>query len=302
MDAQWAGTANPLLSVRGLCKRYADFALDHVDLCVPAGAIVGLVGVNGSGKTTLMKCVLGLAHADAGSIELFGRRLSMSEDAAVTQSHERMGVVFDTLPFMQDATATDIGKLLADAYREWDGGTYMRLLHAFNLPQGNAVHELSRGMGMKLQVACALSHHASLLMLDEPTAGLDPLSRNTVLDTLAASMTDSTGMLITSHITTDLERLADYIVCIDAGHVVFAVEKSQICDIAGIAHCRAKDVETVASSGFYKSSALRTLAMPMETMLLVPDRFAFARQFPGIPVEHATLDAYINLMLEGSAL
>lgn len=294
--------AHNLLEIKELSKSYGDFALRNVNLAVPAGAIVGLVGVNGAGKTTLMKCALSLVKPDSGSIALFGEEVVGAPDSHIAQLHERIGVVFDALPFPNVMTARAVGKCMAKAYPTWESAKYDCLIDAFGLPADKAVKDFSRGMGMKLQLACALSHGPELLLLDEATAGLDPIAREEVLDALADSMTDGRGILMSSHITSDLERIADYIVCIDEGRVVFALEKSVICDRAGIAHCRTRDLEAVRASGMFADGGVRLMQRATEVSLLVPDRFAFAKAFPSVVTERADIDTYINMTLKGETL
>ena len=149
-------------------------------------------------------------------------------------------------------------------------------------------------------MACALAHDPDLLILDEATAGLDPLAREEALDILRGYMRDERhGILMSSHITSDLEKIADYIVCIDAGRIVFAVEKDTITDLAGIAHCRATDYERIAKSGFFAPGELRSMRHPYGIDVLAPDRFAFAENFKNIAVDKADIDVYMGMMLKG---
>ena len=153
---------------------------------------------------------------------------------------------------------------------------------------------------MDLSLACGLAHDPARRILDEATAGLDPLAREEALDILRGYMRDERhGILMSSHITSDLEKIADYIVCIDAGRIVFAVEKDTITDLAGIAHCRATDYERIAESGFFAPGELRSMRHPYGIDVLAPDRFAFAENFKNIPVDKADIDVYMGMMLKG---
>ena len=155
-------------------------------------------------------------------------------------------------------------------------------------------------MGMKLQLACALAHNPDLLILDEATAGLDPMARDEILDLLRDFMADeSRGILISSHITTDLEKIADRVVCIDQGRIAFDVEKDLITDMAGVAHCRTAEFEDVRASDLFAPGELRWIRQPMSVDVLVPDRFAFAKRFPRIVCDRATIDDYLQLTLKG---
>lgn len=295
---------NDLLRIRSLSKHYDGFNLTNVDLTVPAGSVVGFIGSNGAGKTTTIKSVLGLIFPDAGSIELFGQNMGEHASAkAVKQAKQRVGVVFDTCSFPEEMTIEAVGKLMSYSYEGWNASDFEQRLAQFGLPKGKLVKDLSRGMSMKLSLAAALAHDPDLLILDEATAGLDPLARDEALDFLRDYMRDERhGILMSSHITSDLEKIADYIVCIDQGHIVFSVEKDAITDLAGIAHCRAAEFENIATSGFFAPGELRSIRNPYGIDVLAPDRFAFAENFPHVALDKADIDTYMGLMLKGGVL
>lgn len=292
---------NDLLRIRSLSKRYDGFDLKDIDLTVPAGSVVGLVGSNGAGKTTTIKSVLGLVFPDAGSIELFGQNVGEHASAkAVKQAKQRVGVMFDTCSFPEEMTVEAVGRLMSYSYEAWSAADFEQRLAQFELPKNRAVKDLSRGMSMKLSLACALSHDPDLLILDEATAGLDPLARDATLDCLRDYMRDERhGILMSSHITSDLEKIADYVVCIDEGRIVFSVEKDAITDLAGIAHCRAAEFERIATSEFFAPGELRSLRHPYGIDVLAPDRFAFSESFKGVALDKADIDTYLALMLKG---
>lgn len=286
-----------LIEAKGLTKRYDDFTLDAIDLTVPAGTVVGFVGSNGAGKTTTLKLLLGLVNADGGSISLFDELINGDVPVSVKQ---RIGVVLDTCAFTQESLVSDVATIGRVAYANWDAQLFSRLCERFDLPRKKKVNDLSRGMGMKLSLAFALAHHPQLLILDEATAGLDPLARDEVLDLLRDFMGyDDHGILMSSHITSDLERIADEVVCIDDGRIVFDVPKDAICNEAGVAHCRAAEVERIMESGFFAPGTMRALRQPYATDVLVPDRFAFARAFDDIAVDKASIEEYMAFMLKG---
>ena len=283
-----------LIEARGLVKRYGDFALDRVDLEVPAGYVVGLVGSNGAGKTTIIKSLLGLIRPEAGEVRMLGLPLP---DGSWRQ---RVGVVFDSCSFPNDARIEDIVRIGRAAYPRWDEARFWEVAHTSGIAKGKIVKDLSRGMGMKLSLAFALAHDPQLLILDEPTAGLDPLARGEVLDQLLDFMADGTrGILMATHITTDLERIADWIVCVDGGHVVFTQAKDDICSRAGIARCRAGEYDALAASGLVPVGEMRCIARPYGMDVLVPDRFALERARLGIVCEPASIDAYLELVMKG---
>lgn len=294
---------NDLLSIQNLTKHYDKFALAGVNLNVPAGSVVGFIGSNGAGKTTTIKSILGLIVPDGGQVALFGEQITGAPASRLAELKQHVGVVFDTCSFPEELTIDTVGKLMAACYRTWDANAYGAYLAEFELPHTKTVKELSRGMGMKLSLACALSHHPDLLILDEATAGLDPIAREEALDLLRTYMGDEGhGILMSSHITSDLEKIADYIVCIDEGSIVFSVEKDTITDLAGIAQCRASEFANIADSGFFTPGTLHYERSSYGTSVLAPDRFAFSEQFPSVVVERASIDAYMSLMLKGEVL
>ena len=291
-----------LINARGLTKRYDGVAvLDDVSLSVPAGCVTGFIGANGAGKTTTIRALMGLMEVDAGETIVFGEPVGpRAGDACARRLKELIGIVFDTCPFIGDLPVKTAGSLMKASYPVWKQGRFEDLLERFGLDPKKKIKDLSRGMGMKLQIACALAHDPDLLILDEATAGLDPMARDEILDLLRDFMSDENrGILISSHITTDLEKIADRIVCIDRGRIVFDVEKDRITDMAGVAHCRAAEFERVRESDLFAPGTLRWIRYPMSVDVLVPDRFAFARNFPHIACDRATIDDYMQLTLKG---
>lgn len=296
-----------LLEARGLIKRYDGFALQNVSFSVEPGQIVGFIGQNGAGKSTTIKALLGLIALDAGEARVLGvspRELSASSAAV----KERIGVVFDTVSMPPHMKVREVGKLMSRAYATWDASAFERLLIQFKLDGDKAIKELSRGMGMKLGLACALAHDPQVLILDEATAGLDPMARDEVLDMLRefVAVEDASGdpchaILMSSHITSDLDKIADEVVCIDEGRIVFSCAKDEICDLMGVARCRAAEVEHVLTSPSAPAE-LRVLHHDYGVDVLVPDRFEFARAFPEIPCDRVSIDDYMALMLKGSVL
>ena len=289
---------NDILNVRELCKTYDQFSLDHLSLSVPAGYVVGFIGSNGAGKTTTILSILGLTEPDGGAIGLFGEPVGPEGPSAETK--ERVGVVFDTVALPSDCPITDVALLGKASYARWDGGKFSSLLKEFCLEPSKRVKDLSRGMGMKLQLAFALSHRPELLILDEATAGLDPIARGEVLDILRGFMDDENhGILLSSHITSDLERIADYVVCIDSGSMVFSKSMDEVCDIAGIAHCRSAEVEQILDADIFERGSLRVLRGGYSTEVLVPDRSLLNGAFPAVECERANLEDYMRLTLKG---
>ena len=288
-----------LVNIDGLRKSYDGFSLKDVSLCVPAGTVVGFIGSNGAGKTTTLKAALGLIEHDGGTVEVLGRPISVNS-GTLDLVKEEIGVVLDTCLFPASLSVRDVNALGKAAYRTWDSQRFQALCKQFELPAKKKASELSRGMGMKLTLAFALAHYPQLLILDEATAGLDPIAREEVLDILRAFMKDdSHGILMSTHITSDLEKIADEVVCIDDGAIIFDLPKDAISDEAGIARCRQQDLEAIDASGFFAPGEARLLPHGFATDLLVRDRFAFRRAFPEITVDNATIEDYMTLVLKG---
>lgn len=290
-----------ILKVSGLVKYYDQFTLDHINISVPEDGVVGFIGSNGAGKTTTIKAILGLISYDAGSIELFGDTLAeTAQNGLPAQTKQRIGVVFDTLPFPADCQLTDIAAIGKASYANWDASYFNQLIHTFELKRTKQIKSLSRGMGMKLQLAFALAHHPELLILDEATAGLDPLARDEVLDMLRDFMSEeSHGILISSHITSDLEKIADYVICVDEGKQVFTKPIDEICDLAGIAHCRSAEVEELLQKELFEPQSLRIIRSTYSTDILVPDRMKLAQAMPSIACDRTNLEDYMRFMLKG---
>lgn len=291
-----------LIQANGLWKRYDDFHLKGIDIRVEAGTVVGLIGSNGAGKTTTIKMLLGILRPDEGDVRVLGCPVG-SGSAPEGELKQRIGVVLDTCAFPDTSKVKDVATLGRFAYRNWDAHRFSALCERFELAPKKNVKELSRGMGMKLMLAFALSHDPELLILDEATAGLDPMARDEVLDILREFMAaEGHAILLSTHITSDLEKIADEIVCIDDGKLVFDVPKDEICDVAGIAHCRERDLELIGKSAWTDDRRVRKLKSGMSYDVLVPDRFAFAKAFPDIALDSASIDDYMTLTLKGEQL
>ena len=215
------------LEVRNLRKRYKGFTLDGVSFTVPAGTIMGLVGANGAGKTTIIKLILNLVRRDGGAVEVFGRDLLAHEK----EIKARIGFVHETPAFVEDALLKDIAAAVAPFYPKWDGPLFRSLAAEFGLPMDKKFKKLSHGTKMKFSLALALAHGADLLILDEPTSGLDPVFRRELLERLSGILQDEgKAVLFSTHITSDLEKTADYITLIHDGALVFSLPKDDVRD------------------------------------------------------------------------
>jgi len=218
---------NNALEVQGLHKTYRDFTLDNVSFTLPAGYIMGFVGQNGAGKTTTIRCILNMATRDGGEIKIFGLD-NIRDELPVKQE---LAVVFDEIFFVDAWRVREVAKAIKGFYSAWDDKQYAEYLKAFELPPDKRVKELSRGMKMKLMLAVAMSHGAKLLILDEPTSGLDPVARDELLDILREYISDGEkSVFFSTHITSDLERIADYITVIDHGRIFYTGTKDGLME------------------------------------------------------------------------
>jgi ABC-2 type transport system ATP-binding protein len=215
------------LGINGLAKDYGDFRLKNVTFALPRGYIMGLIGPNGAGKTTIIKLLLNLLRRDEGNVRIFG----LDNLASEVEVKSRIGFVHDAPVFYEHLTLRKLKDTVAPFYRSWDDRAFFRLIEEFDLPLGKRFSRLSRGLKMKFALALALSHRADLLILDEPTSGLDPVFRRELLAKLSAFIQDEgKSVLFSTHITSDLERIADFITFIHNGEVVFSSPRDEILE------------------------------------------------------------------------
>ena len=231
------------IEIKGLTKRYKDFALEGLDLTLPMGCVLGLVGANGAGKSTTIRLIMDAMERDGGTVEVLGVDNKSQEFQKVK---EEVGVVLDETCVPEFITARQLGKIMADTYRNWEQDTYERWLDKFQLPGNKKFKEYSRGMTMKLGIAAALSHRARLLLLDEATSGLDPMVREELLEVFADfAAQDGHAVLISSHIVSDLEKICDYVAFLEKGRLVLCEEKDVLLDRYGILKCGREDLNRV---------------------------------------------------------
>lgn len=228
-----------ILEINGLCKRYDDFALKDVSFSLPKGYIMGFVGENGSGKTTTIRAILNMARIDSGRISVFGMD-SVKDSIAIK---ERLGVVFDSLYLAEHLNVRQIEQQLRPFYKDWDSKAFFERINQFELPDKKRVGDFSKGMKMKLMIAAALSHKADLIILDEPTSGLDPVARDELLDILSEYIEDENcGVLFSTHITADVERIADYVTILHSGKVWYTGTKDDLSEGYAVIKGDDKDV------------------------------------------------------------
>lgn len=216
---------NSILKVEGLTKKYEKFSLDNVSFSIPRGYIMGFVGRNGAGKSTTIKSIMGLIEYDKGNVDVFG----LENRKYNHEIKQRIGYVSEDQYFYEDVTAEWMGNFAGTFYSKWDKGLFCKLLKRFDVDGSKKISELSKGMKMKLSLTIALAHHPELLILDEPTSGLDPVVRSELLELFLEIVQDENcSIFFSSHITSDIEKIADYITVIDDGKIVLSDEKHTI--------------------------------------------------------------------------
>jgi len=291
------------LRVKSITKHYEGFTLDNVSLDVPRGSIVGLIGQNGAGKTTLMKAILGTIRTDGGNVELFGHDMTTATDSERIALRKRVAFVSAVTAFPAVMSVHEVATMYSLSFPAFDQSAFESLAKRMDLLPENAnkmVKDLSRGMGMKLQLACTLASGADLIIMDEPTAGLDPIVREDVLDVLREWMErDNRSILISSHITSDLEKIADYLVLIEQGNVVLTCERDVVSDIMGVAQLRASELEDVLARWPFGSNRKYIIDRGLYKSLLIPDRAAFMAKFPDYACDRANIDEVMVLIVKG---
>ena len=218
---------NNVLEINNITKDYKKFKIDNISFNLPKGYIMGFIGANGAGKTTTIKLILNMIKRDSGEIKVFGLDNIREEE----RIKEQIGVVFGECYYLEDWTLNDVEKAVSMFYKNWNSSIYEKYLKEFNLARDKKVKDLSRGMRMKLMIAVAFSHEAKLLILDEPTSGLDPVARDEFLDILRDYIEDEEkSVIFSSHITSDIEKIADYITYINNGKIIFTGEKDEFLE------------------------------------------------------------------------
>lgn len=280
-----------ILEIRELSKDYGDFVLDKISFSLPRGVIMGLIGENGAGKSTTINCILNEIQKSSGTIRIFGKDHSTDE----IEIKDRLGVVFDENHFPDIFTPEEIGKFMSGIYSAWEWQLYHQFLEKFELPKDKKIKDFSKGMKVKLAFAVALSHNAELLILDEATSGLDPIIRDDVLDMLIDFVQDeSHSVLVSSHITSDLEKVADYITFIHKGKLIFTQDKDTLIDNYGIISCGAAVFDTIN-----KSEVIAYRKEDYQFKVLVNNRTKAAKQYPNAIVSPATIEEIMLFYIKG---
>ena len=270
------------IEISGLTKKYYGCTLDSISFNVPKGTIMGFIGQNGAGKTTTIKALLNIIAPDSGSIKMLGLDCYENE----YEIKEQLAAVFDEIPFHESMTANSLNIMFGGLYKNWNSDTYFNYLDRFGLPRKKKIGKFSKGMKMKLQIATALSHGAKLLIMDEATTGLDPVVRNEILDIFREYLQDEeNSILMSSHITSDLEKIADCVTFIDKGKILLTGYKDEILDSHAVIKCTKEDYKKLGKDE-YISARLNDFGAEV----MVSDRSEAKRNHPDLIIEKTTLE------------
>lgn len=284
-----------IIEINGLKKKYDDkFELGKIDISIQKGIIVGLIGENGAGKTTLIKSMLSIMKIDEGKIKIFGKDYKKEEKAI----KEDIGVVLDNMFFPELLNAKDINSVMKDIYENWDSELYFSYLKEFNLPENKPLKAMSKGMRKKLEIVTAISHKPKLLILDEPTSGLDPVVRSEVLEIFQKFIEDEEhSILLSTHITSDLEHIADEIIFIDKGKKVLQKSRDEIIDNYGILKC---DIDYFPNIDKQDIVTYRKTKYSYE--ILIENKEQLTKKYNKCIIDKITLEDLMLLIIKGEKI
>lgn len=279
------------IEIKNLIKEYHNFELKNINLKIPSGMVIGLIGENGAGKTTLIKSILNIIKTKSGSIQIFDKDYIKKE----AEIKEDIGVVLDDMFFPELLTIKDINSIMKDIYTKWDSDLFSQYLERFDLPENKHIKELSKGMHKKLEIATALAHRPKLLILDEPTSGLDPVIRSEVLDVFLEFLKDEDHtILFSTHITTDLEHIADYIIFLNHGEVLLDMPKDEILDSYGILKCDEEQFKKID-----KKDIIRYKKNKYSYEILIENKEKMIHKYPNYVIDKVTLEDMMILYIRG---
>ena len=280
-----------ILEIKNLSKKYKGFELKNVNIKLPKGMIMGFIGENGAGKTTTIKSILNIINRDSGEIKIFGLDNKENE----RKIKEDIGVVLDDSFLSEYLNPSDINKIMKNIYKNWDEKLYFKYIEDFKLPKEKISKEYSSGMKMKLKIAVALAHHPKLLILDEPTSGLDPVARNEILDIFQEFIQDENkGIFVSSHITSDLEHIADYITFINNGEIIFTKTRDDLLENYGIVKCSEEQFKKIDKKDYIKYKKNR-----YEYDVLIEDKYEFKKKYDISVIDKTSLENIMLIYIKG---
>lgn len=283
---------NNAIEIQKLTKKYDEqFSLGEINLTIPSGQIVGLIGENGAGKTTLIKCILNIIKKDSGSIKIFNQDTNSYENLI----KEDIGVVLDDMFLPEVLTVKDVNTIMKDVYKSWDSNLFFQYLNDFKIEKSKKINKLSKGMRKKLEIAVSLAHHPKLLILDEPTSGLDPIVRSEVLDIFLKFLSDDEHtILLSTHITSDLEHIADKIIFIDKGQIILDESRDNIMDDYGVLKC---DLDTF--SKIDEKDIVAYKKNKYDCSILINNIKNAKKKYKDCIIDKITLEDLMLLMIKG---
>ena len=285
-----------ILELENISKSFpkSNFLLDKLSFSLPYGTILGFVGENGAGKTTTIGCILNTVIKDSGTVRLFGQEMQDRD----TKLREKIGVVYDGDNFPGFWTAKQLSQVMRGFYRHWDNTLFQKYLTDFGLPEKQQIKHFSRGMTMKLAIAAALSHHPQLLVLDEATSGLDPVVRDEMLDVfLDFVQEENHSILLSSHITSDLEKVADYIAFIHNGRLVLTASKDDLIYHYAVLRCKESQVQAMD-----RADMIAFRKRDFQIDVLVPDGKEARKKYKDIVADHVSIDEIMLLLVKGEQI
>lgn len=282
------------LEIKNISKTYKNFKLDDISFVLPCGHIMGLIGENGAGKSTIINCILDIIEKDSGSISVLGQK----NDKNNVSLKENIGVVLDASDVYDNYTVKQVENIMKDVYKQWNHEVYDYYIQKFALPLNKMIKDFSRGMKMKMAITIALSHQPKLLILDEATSGLDPIMRNEILDVFMEFVQDENhAILLSSHISSDLEKIADYITFIHEGKLILSTSKDELIYEYGLMKCRNDEFDKIE-----KEDIIRYRIKTYEVEILVKDREKMAKKYPNCIVDPTKLDDIMMLYVKGEQI
>lgn len=282
---------NNTLCIKGLTKTFDNFKLDNINMVIPKGSIMGLIGENGAGKTTLIKCILNLIKKDSGNINVFDFDIDNSDGIY----KEYVGVVFDECLFNEIYNSRDINRIFKGIYKNWNESEFFSYIKKFNIDEKKKIKEYSKGMKMKLSIAVALSHNAKFLILDEAMSGIDPIVRNEILDIFMDFIqNDENSILISSHITSDLEKICDYITFIHNGEIFASRNKDLFIEEYGILKCGNDEFQNID-----KEDILSVRKNNFNVEILVDKKYKMKNKYKNFIIDNVTLEDIMMFVIKG---